>query len=132
LPDDFLEFHQLYDEALLTTRTYPIHLWSEEKILEGIEDFRDLTDLPIRFFRFAEYWDQRELWYGLWLDPGDATWKVAVADMSDRDQIYEENISEEYILSSSFRAWLKDFIRRDGLPDPYKGIGPEGGFLDPA
>lgn len=30
LPDDFLEFHRLYDEALVSTRTYPIHLWNEE------------------------------------------------------------------------------------------------------
>lgn len=102
LPDDLLEFHRLYDEALLTTCTYPIHLWNERKILEGIEEFRDLTELPIRFFRFGEYWDRRELWFGLWLHPTDATWKVAIADMSDRDQIYEENISEDYILAPSF------------------------------
>lgn len=132
LPEDFLEFHRLYDEALLTTRTYPIHLWNEARILKGIERWRDSYTYPSRFFRFAEYWDVSELYYGLWqAEPGGEEWRVVICDHSDRDDDLDNGCEEEYILAPSFYEWLKDFIARDGIPDPYQEIGPEGGYLDP-
>lgn len=130
LPKDFLEFHQVYDEALVTTRTFPVHLWNEDKILEGIEFWRDLCPGPIRFIRFGEYWDKRSLYFGLWNQVlGSSEWRVAIADWGDRDQIYEKDIAEEYILAPSFYAWLRSFIERDGLPDPFM---TRFGQLDPA
>lgn len=133
LPGDFLEFHRLYDEALVTTRTYPIHLWSEERILKEIEMWRDLYSYPLRFFRFGEYWDRNELWFGLWQENPDInSWKVIITAYDNRDDHLDSGRSEEYVLATSFYEWLKSLIERDGLPDPYMDIGPEGGFLDPA
>ncbi len=133
LPEDFLEFHRIYDEALLTTRTFPIHLWSEEKILDEIEGWRDLYPYPLRFFRFAQYWDIYGLYYGLWQENPDGNeWRVVICSHSQRDDDLDQDVEQEYVLARSFHDWLKDFIERDGIPDPYKEIGPEGGFLDPA
>jgi hypothetical protein len=133
LPEDFCEFHRLYDEALLTTRTFPIHLWSEEKMLEEIEGWRDLYPYPLRFFRFAQYWDIYGLYYGLWQENPDGNeWQVVICSHSQRDDDLDQDVEQEYVLARSFYDWLKDFIERDGIPDPYKEIGPEGGFLDPA
>lgn len=133
LPADFAEFHRLYDEALVLTRTFPIHLWNEAQMLQGIEHWRDDSDQPFRFFRFGQYWDHYGLWYGLWQrTPGTADWPVVIADSADRDQFYDAHVDDEYILAPSFHIWLKDLIARDGLPDPFMRIGAEGGFLDPA
>ncbi len=133
LPDDFLEFHRLYHEALVTTRTFPVHLWGEEKILKEIEDWRDLYPYPLRFFRFGEYWDNYGLWFGLWQsDPETNQWKVVITSHDNRDDHLDHGRESEYILAPSFHDWLEDFIARDGLPDPYMRIGPTGGFLDPA
>lgn len=133
LPEDFLEFHQLYDEALVTTRTLPIHLWSEEKILEEMKTWRDLYPYPLRFFRFGDYWDRNELWFGLWQsDPDINQWKVLITGYDNRDDHLDHGREDEYILAPSFYEWLKDFIARDGLPDPFMDIGAGGGVLDPA
>lgn len=133
LPEDFLEFHRLYDEALVTTRTYPVHLWNEEMIIDEIKGWRDLYPYPLRFFRFAQYWDIYGLYFGLWQETeGGDDWRVVIASHSERDDDLDNAVGSEYILGPSFHDWLKDFIGRDGLPDPYKEIGPEGGFLDPA
>jgi hypothetical protein len=136
LPIDFREFHELYDEALVTTRTYPIHLWSEKKILDGIENWRDLYPYPLRFFRFGEYWDRYELWFGLWqARPETDDWRVVITSYDNRDDhldLIRPEQFEESILARSFYDWLRSLIERDGLPDPYMGLGPEGGLLDPA
>lgn len=98
LPDDFLEFHRLYDEALLTTRTYPIHLWSEEKILEEIGGWRD--PYPIRFFRFAQYWDIYGLYYGLWQETeGGEDLRVVIVSHTERDDDLDDAVESEYILA---------------------------------
>lgn len=132
LPEDFLEFHRLYDEALLTTQTYPIHLWNEARILEEIEMWRDNYTYPLRFFRFADYWDNYGFYYGLWqAEPGGGEWRVVICHHSIRDDDLDHGRDDEYILAPSFYEWLKDFIARDGIPDPYQEIGPEGGYLDP-
>jgi hypothetical protein len=130
LPEDFLQFHQLYDEALITTRTYPIHLWNEDQILSGIESWRDQYPYPLRFFRFGEYWDCRELWFGLWqVNPGTDDWRVIITSHDNRGDVLDWGREEEYILAPSFHEWLKNFIERDGLPDPYM---TDFGTLDPA
>lgn len=130
LPQDFIDFSLLYDEALITTRTYPIYLWNEERILKGIETWRDLCQEPVRFFRFGEYWDRDSLYFGLWnKDPESSEWQVVIADWSDRDQIYEKHIADEYVLATSFHTWLVSLLERDGLPDPYM---TRFGTLDPA
>ena len=129
LPDDFIEFHRLYDEALVTTRTFPVHLWNEEKILDGIAMWRDLYPYPLRYFRFGEYWDRYELWFGLWqANPKLNEWKVVITSYDNRDDHLDSGRPEEYILAPSFYAWLKSFIERDGLPDPYM---TQFGTLDP-
>ncbi len=130
LPNDFLEFHQLYDEALITTRTYPIHLWNEDRILEEIELSRDESPQPYRLVRFGNYWDTSDLYFALWnVDPVRGTWEVVVASLDERDQIIECSMPPEAILGRPFHTWLKDFIERDGVPDPFM---TRFGTLDPA
>lgn len=133
LPEDFRLFHGIYDEALVTTRTYPLHLWNVDRIIREIEDWRDVDEFPLRFFRFGGYWDIYGLYFGLWQEkPNGSDWKVVIAADGERDDHLDCFVEAEYILGESFHAWLKSWIERDGLPDPYQEIGPEGGFLDPA
>jgi hypothetical protein len=56
---------------------------------------------------------------------------LLITGYDNRDDHLDHGREEEDILAPSFYDWLKDFIERDGLPDPYMDIGPEGGFLDP-
>jgi hypothetical protein len=132
LPDDFREFHEIYDEALIVTRTMPIHLWTEDDIIKNIDIWRDCFDHPIRFFRFGGYWDY-DLHFGLWKPDENSEWSVVITSNDNRDDIFETyDLGKEQLLSSSFYKWIHDLIKNDGIPDPYMGIGVEGGFLDPA
>jgi len=132
LPRDYNQFLEAYDEALVTTRTYPIHLWSVDQIIREIAFWRDVDAFPLRFFRLGQYWDIYGLYLGLWQTvPNGADWRVVIASHSSRDDDLDLSVESECILAPSFHAWLKTLIETDGLPDPYKGIGPEGGFLDP-
>lgn len=133
LPEDYRQFLETYDEALVTTRTYPIHLWNMDRIIEGIRFWRDIDCYPLRFIRIGEYWNLDSLYFGLWQSKIDSPdWCVVIAEWGNRDQDYDVEVSPEYILAPSFHSWLKKLIESDGLPDPYMEIGPDGGFLDPA
>lgn len=132
LPRDYRQFLEAYDEALITTRTYPIHLWSVDQIIREIAIWRDNDAFPLRFFRLGQYWDIYGLYFGLWQTmPSGSDWSVVIATHSNRDDDLDLSVESESILAPSFHAWLKTLIETDGLPDPYKEIGPEGGFLDP-
>ena len=134
-PLDFREFYGSYAEALLVTRSYPIHLWTEAKMLEEVVSSRPRLDLqkPIRFFRFGEYYDRHAQQFGLWQEKrGSDIWRVAVTDINTRDEEYDtDEINSVYIMGSSFYDWLKDLVERDGLPDPFFDLGEEGGYIDP-
>ncbi|HSJ02889.1 MAG TPA: SMI1/KNR4 family protein, partial [Verrucomicrobium sp.] len=133
VPEDFRAFHEVYDEALVTTRTYPLHLWNVDRILSEVETWRDIDNFPLRLFRFAQYWDIYGLYFALWQEnPKGDDWKVVIVSHGHRDDQLDEYVEPECIVGESFYAWLKSWIERDGLPDPFKEIGIEGGFLDPA
>lgn len=134
-PEDFLAFHRLYAEALVVTRSYPIHLWSEAKIVEEASQWwRHSFVKPIRFFRFGGYFDREAQHFGLWQEHlGSGAWKVAVTSIDQRDEDYDQdNIDSVYIMGNSFYDWLRDLVERDGLPDPFIEVGEAGGFFDPA
>jgi hypothetical protein len=135
LPPDFQGFYQRYAETLVVTRSCPIHLWSEDKILEEVVESTSLWNrkTPIRFFRFGEYYDCRAQMFGLWQEkPGSEVWKVVVTDHYTRDDEFDLNDVEPIlILGESFYEWLKSLIEKDGLPDPFFDLGEEGGYLDP-
>ncbi len=131
LPDDFLAFYERYEKALVVTRTYPIHLWHEEKIIEGIYDFCAYFDRPFRMLRFGDQYDRGATQFALWLEtPGTMNWRV-VSTQSGSSYLDDTVIDPDEIIGPSFYEWLKDWIERDGLPGGFMGLGPEGGFLDP-
>jgi hypothetical protein len=86
-PMDFEAFYRVCDEALVTTRTMPIHLWKIDHMIDRISNFRDVYDYPIRFFRFGEYWDMQSLQFGLWQsNPMVSEWSVVIVSTRHRDQ----------------------------------------------
>jgi hypothetical protein len=133
LPDDFRQFHEIYDEALIVTRTMPIKIFTESAILEEIEMWRDCFDKPLRFFRFGVYWYYGNRYFGLWKPNENSNeWSVVYTSHNHRDDDFDaSDFDMEDIVSSSFYKWLKILIETDGIPDPLMEIGPEGGFLDP-
>lgn len=136
LPDDFLAFYRRYAEALVVTRSYPIHLWNEEKILEEAAESTAMWNRqkPVRFIRFGEYYECDTVMFGLWQEkPGGDVWKVVVTDHDRQDDEYDIDELEPYcILGESFYEWLKRLVEKEGLPDPFFDVGEEGGYLDPA
>lgn len=134
LPDDFRAFYTDYAEALAVTRSYPIHFWSRDKILEWHTDMRYEKPYPIRFLRFGDYWDLRSTQFAIWQkDPARPDWCVVSTSVEEYDDQYDDpDNTDFYKVGDSFSGWLEDLIARDGLPDPFMKLGPEGGFLDPA
>jgi hypothetical protein len=134
LPDDFSDFYKKYAEALVVTRSYPLHIWDSEKILECFGEMRYKKNYPLRFIRFGDYWDMGARQFGLWQrDPNLSEWWVVATSLSHLDDFYDDPSYSDYNkLGNSFSGWLEDWIARDGLPDPFMKLGPEGGFLDPA
>ncbi|CAM2817337.1 SMI1/KNR4 family protein [Rariglobus hedericola] len=133
LPDDFRAFYASYAEALAVTRSYPIHFWDIEKIKEWFADMRYSKPYPLRFIRFGEYWDLGSTQFALWQkNPDKPDWMVVTTSVGQHDDQYDDpNFTDYYKLGDSFSGWLEDWIARDGLPDPFMKLGPEGGFLDP-
>jgi hypothetical protein len=123
LPEDFVQFHREFGEALVITRTDPLWLWDEEKMIQEFrDDFeRDLDEeFPEgRFFRFASYPTEHRLLYGLRKHDQTDLWEIARPNLGD---FYEEIIApegREHYVAASFYDWLKNFIERDGYPDFY-------------
>ncbi|MEY4484772.1 MAG: hypothetical protein RL693_2224 [Verrucomicrobiota bacterium] len=135
LPQDFLDFYQRYAEALVVTRSHPIHLWSEDRILEEATESTAMWNRkkPIRFFRFGEYYDYDAQMFGLWQEkPGSDVWKVVVTDHYTNDDEFDvDNVEPILIRGESFYEWLKRLVEKEGLPDPFFDVGVEGGYLDP-
>ncbi len=136
LPGDFLDFHRLYSEALIVTRSYPMHIWSEDRILREAADnvlYRK-RKRPYRFFRIGEYYDHDAQMFGLWEENcGSGIWRVVVTDHYTHDSEYDrDNIEPVLVRGASFYQWLKWLVEKDGLPDPFFEVGEEGGYLDPA
>ncbi len=133
LPSDFVTFYELYEQALVVTRTHPLHLWSEKKILDNIMDYREDFTKPLRIFRFGDQYDREATYFSLWLEePGTMKWRVISTAIGRLDDLDNDYVEPDRILAPSFSEWLWDWIDRDGLPDGFMGLGPEGGFLDPA
>lgn len=133
LPEDFTTFWGRYSEALVITRSFPIHLWPVQKMIDSMELMRKTERCPIRFFRFGEQWDAEAVEYGLWQHtPGKDDWWVVATSLEYNDDYFDdENLTDYTLLGYSFKSWLEDWIARDGLPDPLMRLGPDGGFLDP-
>ncbi len=131
LPSDFLAFYQRYEKALIVTRTYPIHMWHEDKIIEGIFDYWAYPDRPFRILRFGDQYDRQATQFGLWLEePGTMKWRV-VSTQIGSNYLDDTLMDPGQIIGQSFYEWLKDWVDRDGLPDGFMNLGPEGGFIDP-
>jgi hypothetical protein len=134
LPPDLAAFYELYEKALVITRTHPLHLWPEEKMLSLTREFfRDDFTKPLRVFRFGDQYDREATQFGMWLEePGTMKWRVISTAVGCLDDLDDDYVEPERILASSFSEWLKDWINRDGLPDPFMELGLEGGYVDPA
>ncbi len=131
LPEDFLGFYERYEKALVVSRTFPIHLWHEEKIIEGIHDYCAYSDRPFRLLRFGDQYEMGAVQFALWLEtPGTMNWRV-VATQSGSSYLDDTVLDPDEIIGPSFYEWLKDWIERDGLPDGFMDLGPEGGLMDP-
>lgn len=133
LPSDIKSFFDAYAEALVVTRTYPIHIWPVDRILEFLEDMRYERRYPLRFIRFGDQWERGATQYALWQrDPQKPNWCVVTTSVGEADDRYDDpNLTDYCKLGDSFSDWLEEWIARDGLPDPFMKLGPEGGFLDP-
>jgi len=132
LPPDLVAFYESYEKALVVTRTYPLHLWHEAKIIEEIAERREFLDSPIRTFRFGEQYDRQATQYGLWLEePGTMKWRVIGMENGIIDEMDDPYVEPDRIIGQSFYEWIKSWVERDGLPDPFMQLGPEGGFLEP-
>ena len=130
LPEDFLAFYRQYAEALVVTHTLAVHLWPEEKILEVSRFWRSEAPVPpqeppYRFFRFADYADDNELYggwgWGLW-QPAPGVWKVVSFGQYQWDRDFdpdtELNVRVQTYLSKpwdSFEEWLRYRVLSDGL-----------------
>jgi hypothetical protein len=133
LPGDFVEFHNKFSEALVVTRSYPLHIWDSGKILEWLGKMRYEKNYPLRFIRFGDYWDLEARQFGLWQrTPYLSEWCVVATSVEDIDDYYDNPTYSDYNkLGDSFSGWLENWIDRDGLPDPFMKLGVTGGFLDP-
>ena len=132
LPQDFIAFHEQFEKALVVTRTAPLHLWQEDKIIEGIQRFRESPGQPFRVFRFGDQYEREATQFGLWLEElGTMKWRVITTAAGVIDDMDDDFIDPDRIIGDSFYEWLRSWIERDGLPDLCMGLGPEGGFLDP-
>jgi hypothetical protein len=97
------------------------------------EFFRDDFTKPLRVFRFGDQYDREATQFGMWLEePGTMKWRVISTAVGCLDDLDDDYVEPERILASSFSEWLKDWINRDGLPDPFMELGLEGGYVDPA
>jgi hypothetical protein len=133
LPPDLVAFYELFEKALVVTRTHPLHIWPEDKILRLTREFyRDDFTKPLRVFRFGDYFDCETTQFGMRLEePGTMKWRVFSTAVGCLDDIDDDQVDPDRILAPSFREWLADWIARDGLPDPFMQLGPEGGYIDP-
>ena len=59
-------------------------------------------------------------------------WRIIGMDNGIIDELDDPYVEPDRIIGQSFYEWIKSWIDRDGLPDPFMQLGPEGGFLDPA
>jgi hypothetical protein len=133
LPSDFATFYTAYSEALVITRTFPLHLWSIEAMISSIEEMRQVERCPNRFFRFGEQWDREAAQFALWQHtPGVNDWWVVATSREYHDDYFDDENQTDYnLLGYSFGSWIEDWVKRDGLPDPLMGLDSKGGFLDP-
>jgi hypothetical protein len=132
LPPDLIAFYELFEKALVITRTFPLHIWPEEKIVNAIKDHRESFAKPLRVFRFGEQFDREATQFGMRLEEaGTMRWRVISTELGSIDDEDDDYVESDRVLGNSFREWLKDLIDRDGLPDPFMRLGPEGGFIDP-
>lgn len=132
LPDDLLAFYERYEKALVVTRTYPLHMWHEDKIIEKIKWFREFFDKPFRVFRFGDQYDREATQFGMWLEePGTDKWRIISTAIGIIDDMDDDNVTPDRIIGQNFYEWFKSWVERDGLPDPFMDLGPEGGFIDP-
>jgi hypothetical protein len=123
LPEDFIQFYSEFGEALVITRSDPLWLWNEERMIQGFEeDFdREFDDeFPEgRFFTFANYPSEPTLRYGLRKNDLTDAWEVV---RPNHGAFYEEIIGpegREHYVAETFYDWLKSHVERDGYPDFY-------------
>lgn len=95
LPPDFEAFYQKYAEALVVTRTFPVHLWTIETMIASIQEMRQLERCPIRFVRFGEQWDRSAVQYALWQHTlGLEDWWVVATSREYHDDYFDnENLT---------------------------------------
>ena len=145
LPLEFAAFHALFSEAIVVTRTQPIHLFSMEKIIEEISGntVTAKNRMPRRFFRFGGSYVSTKEHYGLrQAAPGSTEWEVVPA-ANQPDEFLEgaSDFGEYYYwkdepvpkaIAPSFQAWLAHLIKSDGMDDPYlEPHSPGGAWYDP-
>jgi hypothetical protein len=120
LPPEFCEFYEHYEKALAVTRTYPLYLWPEAKIIDEINERREFLDRPLRTFRFGEQYEREATQFGLWLEePGTMKWRVIGMDNGTIDEMDDPYVEPDRIIGASFYEWFKKWIETDGASDPF-------------
>jgi hypothetical protein len=123
LPGDFLEFYREIREGLLITLSHPIHFWSEERMLEKLDEMRHARNGPVRFLRFADYFDLEATQFALWQPtPTWPTWRVVTTSVERIDDFYDtafvEDPNDVYVYAEDFTSWIKFLVETDGVDDP--------------
>jgi hypothetical protein len=120
LPPDFIAFYERYAKALAVTLTYPLYFWSEDKMVEEINERREFLDRPMRTFRFGEQYEREATQYGLWLEePGTMKWRVISTDSGVIDEDDDPYVEPDRIVGASFFEWFKEWMESDGASDPW-------------
>jgi hypothetical protein len=115
LPEDFTAFHEQFEKALVVSRACPLHLWSEDQIVESIHRFREFPDKPFRVFRFGDLYEIEATQFGLWLEePGSSKWKVITTAPGVIDDMDDDSVEPSRIVGDSFHSWLQKWIEQDG------------------
>ncbi len=140
LPDDFRDFYTLFAEAVIVTRSRPLHLWPVSKIVStlGLYSWEIQDEEARRSFRFGAYLDDETRQFALGQHPGSTEkWSVLRTNIEESDKECANSFAGNpghFSLGDSFRGWLAKFIASDGMNDVFlaeHSCSPGGAAYDP-
>jgi hypothetical protein len=92
-------------------------------MLEKLDEMRHARNGPVRFLRFADYFDLEATQFALWQPtPTWPTWRVVTTSVERIDDFYDtafvEDPNDVYVYAEDFTSWIKFLVETDGVDDP--------------